>query len=195
MDPQTSPFFWLGSLHKPKRNCDTIANYKLTSLAYPTGSLILPLRNLILAIQKCYINNFPSALMVLGAQVLNVHYEKILPLSRGIPIGMLFGDVQTGKTKILEAALSLLGTQNTHMLKKCSDNNFLKMCSQTTLGVVLDDLTDYKGILEKIMLLFDGKPIETNDERLHPRTSFLASVNMQCFDSLAKHYRLVQYTK
>lgn len=176
------------ALHKPKRS-DTIANYKLTSLAYPTNSFILPLKALILAIQKCCINNFPSALMVLGAQILNVHYEKILPLSRGIPIGMLFGDVQTGKTKILEAALSLLGTQNSHMLKKCSDNNFLKMCSQSTLGVVLDD---YKGILEKIMLFFDGKPIEANDERLQPRTSFLASVNMHCFESLAKHHRLVQ---
>ena len=121
--------------------------------------------------------------------MLNVHYEKVLKLSGGVPIGLLFGDVQTGKTKILEAALSLLGTQNTHILKKCSDANFVKICSQSTLGVVLDDLTDHRSILEKIMLLFDGKPIEKNDERIQPRTSFLASVNMQCFESLAKHHR------
>ncbi len=58
--------------------------------------------------------------------------------------------------------------------------------------MVLDDLTDYKSILEKIMLFFYGKPVETNYERLQPRTSFLASVNMPCFESLAKHNRLVK---
>ncbi len=190
IDPKVSPFFWLGSLHHPKRSFNTVANYKLASKALPTSTFILPLERLIRATKTSYINNFPSAL---GAQVLNVHYEQILPLSRGIPIGMLFGDVQTGKTKILEAALSMLGTQPSHMLKKCSDTNFLKICSYSTLGVALDDLTDSKSILEKIMLFFDGKPIETNEERLQPRTSFLASVNMNCFESLAKHNRLVLY--
>lgn len=104
---------------------------------------------------------------------------------------MLFGDVQSGKTRILEAALSLVGTQNTHLLKKCSDNNFLKLCAQTTLGVVLDDITDAKSIIEKIMFFFDGKPVEVSEDRIKPRTSFLASANMDCFQNLAKHHRFV----
>lgn len=152
------------------------------------------LKKLIGAIQGSYINNFPSAALVLGAHILNVHYEEILSISKGVPIGMLFGDVQTGKTRILEAALSLTGTHNTHMLKKCSDNNFLKMCCQSTLGIVLDDITEPKSVSEKIMLLFDGKPIEINDERFKPRTSFLVSANMECFEKLTKHHRLVLVT-
>lgn len=184
--PGSSPFCWLGSIHRLKRNSETVANYRLSSQAY-TQSAPENLKKLILTIQTCYINNFPSALLVLGAHVLNIHYEQVLSISKGIAIGMLFGDIQTGKTKILEAALSLTGTRGTHMLKKCSDSSFFHMCAQTTLGLVLDDLTDAKSILEKIMFLYDGKP--TNETEDVPRTSFLASVNMPCFSSLAKHDR------
>ena len=194
IDPKSSPFFWLGSLHRPKRSCGSqvnVADRKLVSHVYqPTSDAqsASPLRNLIIYIKNSYINNFPSALLVLGAQILNIHYEQLLPIAKGVPIGMLFGDVQSGKTRILEAALSLVGTQNTHLLKKCSDN---KICSQTTLGVVLDDITDANSIIEKIMFFFDGKPVEIGEDRIKPRTSFLASANMECFQSLAKHYRFV----
>lgn len=166
---------------------------QLASQAFAVNEpeLTLPLTNLILALQSSYVNNFPSALMVLGAQVLNTHYELVLDMAKGVPIALLFGDVQTGKTRVLEAALSLVGTQHSHILKRCADTRFLKICSQSTLGAVLDDLTESKSILEKIMLLFDGKPIiEASGERIKPRTSFIASTNMDCFQSLSKHQRL-----
>ena len=51
------------------------------------------------------------------------------------------------------------------------------------------DPTNHTAISEKIMLLFDGKTIEQNSVSLHPRTSFMTSINMPCFEKLAKHHR------
>ena len=107
----------------------------------------------------------------------------------GVPAGVLYGDVQTGKSTAMEAALSLLGTQESHYRKRCSDVRFLRITSQTTLGLVLDDLTQANGLVEKIMILFDGKAVESGGETLKPRTSFMTALNMSCFNLLVKHHR------
>ena len=66
---------------------------------------------------------------------------------------------------------------------------FVRATTQTTLGLVLDDPTSHTAISEKIMLLFDGKTIEQSSVALRPRTSFMTSINMPCFQKLAKHHR------
>ena len=103
------------------------------------------------ALQESYCNNFPSALFVLGVHALHVHYGLLVQLVGGVPAGVLYGDVQTGKSTAMEAALSLLGTQESHYRKRCSDVHFLRITSQTTLGLVLDDLTQAGGLIEKII--------------------------------------------
>ena len=107
----------------------------------------------------------------------------------GVPVGVLYGDVQTGKTTAMQSALSLLGTQESHYRKRCSDGRFFQLTAQTTLGLVRDDLTDVGGILEKIMVLFDGKSIDVGGETIKPRTSFMRALNMKQFKQLAAHHR------
>ncbi len=110
-----------------------------------------------------------------------------------VPIALLHGDVQCGKSTIMEAAVSLMGTSTTkHLLKGSTDLQFLLISSQTTLGLVLDDVTDYTNLLEKVMLLFDGKAVAHQRTSVKPRTSFMTAVNLRCFSGLSKHPRLVE---
>ena len=82
-------------------------------------------------IQAAYINNFPSALSV---QLLSVHYKRIQRLEEGVPVAILYGDVACGKSRILDACLSLMGTADS--VKSCSDGQFIKLFPNNTwLGV------------------------------------------------------------
>ena len=152
------------------------------------------IKPLIDAVRMSYINNFPSALLTLGAQVLNVHYELVLQLAKGVPISLLYGDPGCGKTRIIELALSLLGTADSfHSIKSCSDGHFVKLCSRTTLGVAYDDESDPVKLSGKIMKLFEGKPVMFEGNTIVPRTSFIAAVNRECFEVLVKQSRLSAY--
>ncbi len=135
-----SPFIWLGSLRRTKGGTENIANYKLASVGSPNPDCGRSLCDVISAAEQAYLNNFPFAILVLGSQVLNVHYEKVLQIAGSVPIALLHGDVQCGKSTIQETALVLMGTSHSHMLKSCTDLQLMKVCSQTTLGVVIDDI-------------------------------------------------------
>lgn len=190
--PTKSTFIWMGGLRKNAKKCsDNIACEAYASTVSPHDLNPAALTELVDALQESYCNNFPSALFVLGVHVLHVHYELLLQLVGGVPVGVLYGDVQTGKSTAMEAALSLLGTQESHYRKRCSDVCFLRITSQTTLGLVLDDLTEASGLVEKIMVLFDGKAIEPGGETIKPRTSFMTALNMSCFKLLVKHHRYI----
>ena len=107
----------------------------------------------------------------------------------GVPVAVAYGDVQSGKTQAMTTALSLLGTQGTHFVKKCSDMTFMSISTQTTLSLVLDDPSDATMIVEKVMLLFDGKKTEQQGQVVLPRTTFMTSVNMDCFRKVMSHHR------
>lgn len=190
IDPTKSPFIWMGGLRKAtKKISDNIACEAYASDVSPHNLNPAALTELVDALHDSYCNNFPSALFVLGVHLLHLHYELLLQLVGGVPVGVLYGDVQTGKSTAMEAALSLLGTQESHYRKRCSDVRFLRITSQTTLGLVLDDLTQAHGLVEKIMVLFDGKAVESGGETFRPRTSFMTALNMSCFKLLVKHHR------
>ena len=185
--PRTSPYIWLGDFHKVRS--ENIAPYNMASKADEEQDVYV-LKPLIKAVRTAYVNNFPSALLTLGAQVLNVHYERILQLERGVPIALLYGDVGCGKSRIIETALSLLGTADSfHSVKSCSDGQFVKICSRTTLGLAYYDEADAPRLSGKVMKLFEGKPIVYEGAMTKPRTSFLAAVNRECFDVLVKQTR------
>ena len=189
IDPKQSPFIWMGGLRKTaKKGSDNIACEAYASTVSPHNLDSAALTELLDALEASYCNNFASALFVLGVHVLHLHYERLLQLVGGVPVGVLYGDMQTGKSTAMEAALSLLGTQDSHFRKRCSDVRFLRVTSQTTLGLVLDDLTQAGGLVEKIMVLFDGKTVESGGETIKPRTSFMTALNRSCFKLLVKHH-------
>ncbi|MCG8621784.1 MAG: hypothetical protein MJE68_07275 [Proteobacteria bacterium] len=195
---EESPFIWLGDLMKrslrPGGGKINIASHKYASTSNTIGvsysETLLAVRKMIIALKKSYLNNIPAALMVLGSQLLNLHFERLVPVTGGVPIGLLYGDVQCGKTRIIEYVLSLLGIQNTpHYLKRCPDMKFMIATERTTLGLVLDDITDQEAVCEKILMVFDGKDIKYHGVSTKPRTSFMASVNIPCCKKIVKHHR------
>ena len=197
---EESPFIWLGDLMKrslrPGGGQVNIASHKYAStsntIGVPYSESILAMRKMIIALKESYLNNFPAALMVIGSQLLNLHFERLLPVTGGVPVGLLYGDVQCGKTRIIEYVLSLLGIQNTpHYLKRCPDMKFMTATEHTTLNLVLDDITDHEAICEKILMVFDGKDVEYHRVSITPRTSFMASVNIPCFKKIVKRHRFV----
>lgn len=189
IDPTASPFVWIEGQRRTQSGSHSIARQKFASIVRPIAPQRSALRNVIQVMQRAFLNNFPSCLLVLAAHLLNLHYESLLPVVGGIPIAILYGDVQCGKSTATKVCLSLTGTQDSHFLGRCPDVTFIRATTQTTLGLVLDDPTNHTAISEKIMLLFDGKTIEQNSVSLHPRTSFMTSINMPCFEKLAKHHR------
>ena len=189
--PKNSPFIWMGSMLKLKKGSENIAWEGLASTVSQYNLTHTALVELLEALRGSYLSNFPSALLVLGVHTLHLHYEMLLQVAGGVPIGVLYGDVQTGKTTAMEAALSLLGTQASHYRKRCSDVRFFQMTAQTTLGLVLDDLTEAGGLVEKIMVLFDGKTVDSGGILIKPRTSFMTALNMKQFKLLVKHHRYI----
>ena len=44
-----------------------------------------------------YLNNFPPALCSLGAEALNLHYESLKEVIKGVPVAVFYGDIPYGK--------------------------------------------------------------------------------------------------
>ena len=187
--PKRSPFIWMGHFIRSKKGSENVASNSLASVAAPHSLSPTALKSLITTLEGSYLQNFASALLVIGVHVLHFHYEFLLREVGGVPVGVLYGDVQTGKTTAMQSALSLCGTQESHYRKRCSDGRFFHLTAQTTLGLVLDDLTNVDSILEKIMVLFDGQHIDVGGETIKPRTSFMTALNMKQFKQLATHHR------
>ena len=152
IDPTKSPFMMGGLRKVTKKNSDNIACEAYTSDVSP--------HNLTKLVDALHDITFHLLLIfMLRIHLLHLHYGLLLQLVGGKPIGVLYGNVQTGKSTAMEAALSFLGTQEFYYCKRCSDIRFLRITSKTTLGLVLDDLTQAHGLVEKIMVLFDGKAV------------------------------------
>ena len=76
------------------------------------------------ALHATYLNNFLPALLALGAQLINLHFQQLLPVMKGIPIAVLCGAAACGKSTAMHTALSLLGTQSTHFIGHSPDVSF-----------------------------------------------------------------------
>ena len=66
----------------------------------------------------CLKHNFESAVLVLGAGLQSLHFEKAVQLYRGCPISVCVGPPETGKTIAILASLSLCGgTDSSYYVK------------------------------------------------------------------------------
>ena len=140
---------WLGDF---AIKCKGLSSYS-TIAAKVNGSLSRKsaLRKLVKQLKVTHEDNYPAAIITLGAQVMAVHYESLFEAGYNVPATLLHGQISHGKSLATKAALSMLGVQDIHFLTKISDSKILQMTSATTLGLVIDGPSDIKEISEKIM--------------------------------------------
>ena len=148
-------------------------------------------RALIRALHSCYTHNFPASLLVLGAEVLCLHYELLIQLTNQVPVTIVFGDVGQGKSRATRAALSLLGVHHSNYFHELTDSRILKITSNTTLGVVIDDPTDAHSVAEKIVQHFEKSSHGSARMTFTPRTTFITSMNYRCLKQLAREQRYI----
>lgn len=102
--PNESPYIWLADFlpesllnqHGLPSNSDASAvlPYKMTSTA---------LGNLIDALKNVFGKNFPAALLMVGTELLSVHYEAIYAQGGKVPAAIAHGNVSLGKSMSTEA--------------------------------------------------------------------------------------------
>ena len=97
----------------------------------------------------CQLNNFPAALLVLGAQLLNIHFKHIKAITKGEATAVVHGAAGCWKTTSVLVALSTVGIQHTHFIGYCPDITFFRMTAKMIIGIALDDPTDVKTIYKK----------------------------------------------
>lgn len=178
----SSQYVWLGEF---AAKCKGLGNYSVVnhSLAAKINGPLSrkkALRRLIINIKATYEENFPAALLTLGAQIMCTHYETFNKAgSFKVPATILHGDVSHGKSLASKAALSMLGIQDNHFLTSITDTKSVQVTSSTTLGLVIDDPSDIKEISEKIMYHFERGIAAKCKASYTPRCTFITSINKE----------------
>ena len=192
VDPEKSPFIWLG---------DAIPEATLRKNNIPTSreaSTVTPsldpaaLHSLLEALENVYQGNLPAALLMIGAEVLAVHYTALQDSGINVPAAIAVGNVSLGKTLSAEAALSLLGMHNASKVKMITNVQALKFGSLTSLGMIIDDPTQPSEVTEKLLFHFDRGTRATASSFDVPCTTFLTSMNnytcLQALSSMDARY-------
>lgn len=186
LDPEDSPFIWLGDFKRGRLELShLIPDNMLAATVMGKLSKKKALQSLVNSLKAVYDDNFPAALLTLGAQIMSVHYEALNDKGYKVPATILFGDISQGKSTATKAALSMIGTQNSHFLTSVSDNKSYKFTSTTTMGIVIDDPSDVKEISEKILIHFERGTAASCKFSYKPRCTFITSINKECLDKLA----------
>lgn len=195
LDPEDSPFIWLGSFKRGRPELSNLIPDN-TFAATVMGKLSKKkaLQSLVNSLKTVYADNFPATILTLGAQIMSVHYEILNDKGYNVPAAILCGDISQGKSTATKAALSMIGTQNSHFLTSVSDNKSYKLTSTTTMGIVIDDPSDVKEISEKILIHFERGTATSCKFSYKPRCTFITSVNQECLNKLASlPPRLMRY--
>lgn len=187
LDVDSSPYIWLG------RFAETLQMPSLQASSALPRKKIKAGQKLIQSLEDCYLHNFPACLLLLGAEVLCLHYETLMETVGQVPVTVVFGHVGQGKSKATRAALSLLGVERCNYFQELTDHRALKLTSTTTLGVVIDDPTDHRMIAEKIMQHFERGMHGSAHATFTPRTTFMTSMNGKCLKQLAREPRCVSH--
>lgn len=185
IDLSKSQYVWLSDfVATPK--CFGIVDNSLAAKIEEPLSKKKVLRKLINCLKETYEENFPAALLTLGAQLMCTHYEALNEIASDgcVPATILHGDVSHGKSLATKAGLSMLGIQNSHFLSSCTNNRIVQVTSSSTLGVVIDDPSDVKEISEKILHHFERGISTTCKGSYTPRCTFISSVNKELLTKL-----------
>lgn len=133
LDQSESPFYWASAPGLPPHDMECHAKRASTVEAS------LALNNLVLALKDVHAQNYPAALLLLGSQMLSVHYEAIFTMAKQVPVTLAFGSVCLGKTRAAEAAHSIVGLSKSFRASKITDKQANRLSSLSTMGYLLDD--------------------------------------------------------
>ena len=182
-----SPYIWLADfLPESVLNQHGLPSNSDASAVSPYEMTSKTLGDLIDALKNVFGRNFPAALLMIGAELLSVHYEAIYEQGGKIPATIAHGNVSLGKSMSTEASLSLLGVHEKNKVKSITDTQAVKSVSKTTLGFIIDDPSKPSEIAEKLLYHFERGVRSTRISKDVPRTTFLTSVNRTCLESLAQ---------
>ena len=185
LDPEESPFIWLADIARGRPALTNVIPNN-TFAATVTGRLSKKkaLQSLVNSLKSVFDSNFAAAILTLHAQIMSVHYEALNQKGYNVPAAILFGDVSQGKSTATKAALSMIGTQESHFLTSVSDNRSYMLTSTTTMGIVIDDPSDIKEISEKILIHYERGTVTTCKSSYKPRCTFITSMNKEVLESL-----------
>lgn len=179
LTPRESPYQWVPAIGLPPLSLECHAK----EATMVEGAIAL--NDLIQALKSVHLQNFPAALMVLGAQMLSIHYESIYSIAGQVPATLAFGRVSLGKTKAAEAAQSLLGLCKNFRVSKITDKQAARLTSMSTLGFLIDDPSSPTEFCEKVLTHFEKGVITSCAASYEPRCTFMATLNMNCLEALA----------
>lgn len=185
--PMASKYVWLGDFAAKCKSLShySIVNHSLSVQVNGPLSKKKALKKLIGCLKDAYEENYPAALLTLGAQVMSTHYEMINAATQcKVPATILHGDVSHGKSLASKAALSMLGIQHNHFLTSITDTKSVQVTSCTTLGLVIDDPSDIKEISEKILYHFEKGIAAKHNANYIPRCTFISSINKELLTKL-----------
>ncbi len=182
-------YLWLGRKYHGKPS-QYIAPAIMASNARPLIPGEKPLQRHYTAIRNCYLSLTPAVLITLGSQMLCVHYTEVLRMAHQVPVGILYGDVQCGKSRAQECAVSMVGAKDFAIIRQTStDLVFTDLSSRSSLGYALDDPSNMSILSEKIVNNFEGKQVVSMGRHLRPLCTFTASVNMPLLKKLSGEAR------
>ena len=134
IDTTQSAYIWLGHLRRGR------------GIAPNNSAIMIPgelgtdgLHSLIEVLHMIMRHNFPASLMVLGCVCMALHYHTIVDTNGECPAPFVCGDVGTGKSVALRAALSMFGVHKSRFYSHGTREKCLLLLSQSTFPVGIDD--------------------------------------------------------
>lgn len=173
INPADSKYIWLGHLLQSK---GIAAN---ANAIYIPGPLTTDgLHALIETMHTVMCHNFSASLMVLGCACMAMHYKTIIDVNGECPAPFVCGDVGTGKSLALRAALSMFGGHKTRFYSRGTREKYQLLLSQSTFPVGIDDPQRPDSIGELMIDLFNGaKSTTVTHGDIQPITSGIVTAN------------------
>lgn len=106
-------------------------------------------------IDICAQHNSEAVLFTFGAIAMNVHFQTLVEFKGGVPIVVLYGELNVGKTTIANAAMSALGIKACRF-RGMHQEYFVYLAAQTLLGLMYDDPNKIQEVEDIIINFYNG---------------------------------------
>ena len=136
-------------------NFSNIEKRLIPAVVQPYRRSKTALVNLWDCIQTVTQHNAKAALFTFGSVAMNLHFQTIVEYKGGAPIVVLYGEPDTGKTSVANAAMSCLGVEACMFRGLCREY-FLHLAQQTSLVLFYDNPNHVQEIESIIVDFYNG---------------------------------------